>query len=141
MSKKRVGINIDDKAVERGKVAAHEGFISFSQYVENLLMGMPTSVKMGESDSTLREGLDRIESKLDDLLSRPYSYDDLPKNAIDAALGSGIPPIVNEVLEEAQRIEPDEDDPDGIVMLARKQSEINKLRASGYFKPMPKGGK
>ena len=71
MSKKRVGINLDEDILKRGKDSAYENRESFSGYLEKLIMdmpGMPIRVGMGVPGSKLTEQLDRIEAMLNRLV-------------------------------------------------------------------------
>ena len=149
MSKKRVGINLDEDILKRGKDSAYENRESFSGYLEKLIMdmpGMPIRVGMGVPGSKLTEQLDRIEAMLNRLV---------PEKRGTPIYGNGVSSnkitLEDHGLSDPNVFEPETEDAElkaANERLLKNRLEIAKLKAKGLqtgnevpFRSMPKGGK
>jgi len=120
MSKKRVGIYIDEDVWKAGNEIAYEHRVSFSEHVEKLLSGSAKfDFKDGPKLVPGNEQLDRIESKLDLLIPRGTPI-----------YGDGISEIGPARRKEVPIRSDDE-------VLAEAQKKLESIQAS-RFNPQPK---
>ena len=129
MSKKRVGIYIDEDVWKAGNEIAYEHRVSFSEHVEKLLSGSAKfDFKDGPKLVPGNEQLDRIESKLDLLIPTEVTV------------------LSDRVFEPGEVVEVDDLDEAilkaGQLRLEEKQRKIAELKkelgSTIHFSPQPK---
>ena len=154
--KKRVGINLKPEVWELGKNAAFESHKSLSSYIEDFLSGK-TKVDFKDGPRSVSthygEQLDRIESKLDQLIgeaSVTQEYKQLIEDVIipektyrdtdfDPKHPNAVPQGSTDYVDRTTRGDmavPRSDDE----VLKEAQDKLEKIQASRYFNPQPKKG-